>query len=64
MVNPIEKPEPMVRAVDHISIRCSDNKSLFSLFSETFQLPIVWPMARYGIITSGVVFAGNVTFPN
>jgi len=60
MSDSVVKPGAIVRCVDHIAIRASDTKYLFSLFSETFQLPIVLPMARYGITSSGVVFAGNV----
>lgn len=50
----------VIRQVDHILIASNDADDLFSLLSETFQLPIVWPMGNYGRFTSGGVSAGNV----
>lgn len=54
------KSEAIVKAVDHVAIQTNNIQYMFSLFSEKFQLPIVWPMARYGINSIGVVSAGNV----
>ncbi len=45
--------------VDHIAIRVSDPQYLFSLFTDTLHLPIAWPIAPYGFVLSGAVFAGN-----
>lgn len=50
----------IIRQVDHILIASNDAEELFSLLSDTFQLPVVWPMANYGRVHSGGVSAGNV----
>ncbi len=50
----------VIRQVDHILIASNDANELFSLLSETFELPVVWPMGNYGRFTSGGVSAGNV----
>jgi len=50
----------VIRQVDHVLIASNDADELFSLLSDTFQLPIVWPMGNYGRFTSGGVSAGNV----
>src|SRR2546421_3749731 len=54
--------KPLVQQVDHIIIRVNASSSdpLFSLFSDTFQLPVVWPLASYPAFKSGGIFAGNV----
>lgn len=55
------RPRQMVvRQVDHILIASTDAKELFTLLSETFQLPVAWPMAEYGNFSSGGVAVGNV----
>ncbi len=59
------KPDPtvssssIVRQVDHILIASSDPNALFSLLTETFQLPVAWPMTDYGAFASGGVAMGN-----
>ena len=50
----------IVRQVDHILIASSQARELFSLLSDTFQLPVAWPMSDYGSFASGGVGAGNV----
>lgn len=50
----------VVRQVDHILIASSEAKELFSLLSDTFQLPVAWPMSDYGGFASGGVAVGNV----
>ena len=50
----------IIRQVDHVLIASNDAEGLFTLLSDTLELPIVWPMANYGRITSGGVAAGNV----
>lgn len=50
----------VIRQVDHILIASNDADELFSLLSDTFELPVVWPMGNYGRFTSGGVSAGNV----
>ncbi len=54
--------QPIVKQVDHIAIRVDDPHYLFSLLSDAFQLPVVWPIAPYVWILSGGVCAGNVNF--
>lgn len=54
---------PIVECVDHLMIRVVDSvyEQLFSLLTETLQLPITWPIndATPGFKTGGV-FAGNI----
>jgi hypothetical protein len=52
--------KPIVRRIDHIIIRTNDPEELFSLFADTFQLPVVWDVATHDFFTSGGVFVGNV----
>ena len=50
-----------IRQIDHIMIRTGDPHELFTLFTDTLQLPVAWPMTspRAGVTTGGVAF-GNV----
>ncbi len=50
----------IVRQIDHILIASSEAKELFALLSDTFQLPVAWPMTNYGGFASGGVAVGNV----
>lgn len=50
----------IVRQVDHILVASSEAKKLFSLLTDTFQLPVAWPMSDYGNFASGGVAVGNV----
>jgi hypothetical protein len=50
----------IIRRVDHILIASNDAEELFSLLSNTFQFPVVWPVSDYGFFTSGGVAVGNV----
>lgn len=52
--------EPIVKQIDHILILSPSAKELFALLSETFQLPVAWPMTDYGGFTCGGVSLGNV----
>lgn len=52
--------KPIIKQVDHILIRADDPKYLFSLLTETLQLPIAWPIKTYSYFTSGGVAVGNV----
>jgi len=47
--------KPIIKQVDHIIIRVDDSSSdqLFALFSDTFQLPVAWPLASYTSFVSG-----------
>jgi hypothetical protein len=61
MVAPSALNEPrVVKQVDHLAIRVADPGPLFSLLANTFRLPVAWPIASYGIVRSGGVWAGNV----
>ena len=61
---PAAKPRsPIVRQVDHIIVQAdtiANAKSLWSLFSETLNLPIAWAPTDYNGFFSGGVNAGNV----
>ena len=55
---------PIVKRVDHLMIRIVDSAydHLFSLLTETLQLPITWPMNNYiPSFKTGGVFAGNIS---
>ncbi len=52
--------ERIVKQIDHILIVSPSAKELFELLSETFQLPVAWPMTDYGGFTCGGVSLGNV----
>ena len=60
------KPKPpalsssIVRQIDHILIASRNPDALFSLLTETLQLPVAWPMTDYGAFASGGVAVGNV----
>jgi hypothetical protein len=49
-----------VGPIDHIMIRAEHPENLFTLFTETFELPVAWPLANRGGVTSGGVGFGNV----
>jgi hypothetical protein len=51
---------PIIRRIDHIVLRTDAPEGLFSLFADTFQLPVVWDVATHDFFTSGGVFVGNV----
>jgi hypothetical protein len=53
---------PIVRRLDHIIFTTDAPEGLFSLFADTFQLPVVWDVAAHDFFTSGGVFVGNVYF--
>lgn len=52
--------EPVVVALDHVGVLAADADALFTLFAETFQLPVAWPMTDYGGFASGGVRAGTI----
>jgi hypothetical protein len=55
---------PITRRVDHIMIRVVDSayNQLFSLLTETLQLPITWPINDHvPSFKTGGVFAGNIS---
>jgi len=51
---------PPIRQVDHIMIRTQDPSNLFTFFTEILRLPVAWPLATRGDVTSGGVGFGNV----
>jgi hypothetical protein len=51
---------PPVRQIDHIMIRTDDPGSIYALLTEILQLPVAWPLATRGGVTSGGVGFGNV----
>ena len=54
------RARPAVGQIDHIMIRTGRPETLFTLFAETFGLPVAWPLATRGGVTSGGVSFGNV----
>jgi catechol 2,3-dioxygenase-like lactoylglutathione lyase family enzyme len=56
----IKEPAPLpVRQVDHIMIRTDDPSKLYEFFTETLRLPVAWPLATRGGVTSGGAAFGN-----
>lgn len=55
-----ERPEPLVKKVDHVVILSNDPRQLFKLLTETLGLPIAWPFTEYPGFASGGVQMGNV----
>lgn len=49
-----------VKQLDHLIVRVDDPRPLFNLLSETFQLPIAWPLRSYPSFMSGGVALGNL----
>jgi hypothetical protein len=50
----------IVRQIDHILIVSNEAPELFSLLTETFQLPVAWPLSDYGGFACGGVAVGAV----
>ena len=53
-------PTPIVKQVDHIWLLVDEPQYLFSLLTETLQLPVDWSLRNYRGFKSGGVVAGNV----
>lgn len=49
-----------IRRIDHIMIRADHPGEIYTLFTKTMQLPVAWPLALRGGVTSGGVGFGNV----
>ena len=47
------------RSIDHVMLRLHAAEPLFQLFSETFGLPVAWPLQRTDFATYGWVHLGN-----
>ena len=52
--------QPVVRHIDHIMIRTDVPDELYAFFVDTLPLPVAWPLAERGGVTSGGVGFGNV----
>ncbi|MET0552242.1 MAG: hypothetical protein ABW221_04340 [Vicinamibacteria bacterium] len=50
---------PIVRQVDHVLVASRQARELFALLSETFRLPVAWPLSDFGGFSSGGVGMGN-----
>jgi catechol 2,3-dioxygenase-like lactoylglutathione lyase family enzyme len=55
-----ERQPPVVQYIDHIMIRAHEPDELYAFFVDTLQLPVAWPLADRGGVTSGGVGFGNV----
>ena len=53
-----QAPSP-VRRIDHIMFRTDDPGKLYACFIEALELPVAWPLATRGGVTSGGVGFGN-----
>jgi hypothetical protein len=51
---------PAIKQLDHIIARVDDALSLHRLLSETFQLPVAWPVTSHQAFTSGGISLGNL----
>jgi hypothetical protein len=49
-----------IRRIDHIMVRTDTPANLYSFLTETLRLPVAWPLATRGGVTSGGVGFGNV----
>lgn len=47
------------RSVDHVMLRLSAAEPLFQLFSDTFALPVAWPLQHAEFATYGWIHVGN-----
>ena len=47
------------RSVDHVVVRLLAAEPLYALFTETFGLPVAWPLQRTDFATYGWVHIGN-----
>jgi hypothetical protein len=50
----------LIKQLDHLIARVDDPQPLFALLTETFQLPVAWPLRSYPSFTSGGVTLGNL----
>jgi hypothetical protein len=56
----VSAQRPVVKQLDHVIARVDDARALFSLLTETFGLPVAWPLASYPAFESGGVALGNL----
>jgi hypothetical protein len=64
---PAPTPDPtqlastaIVRQIDHILLKTDDAQALFSLLTDTLQIPVAWPIFTYRGFRSGAAGFGNV----
>lgn len=50
----------IIKQTDPLLIASREATELFLLLSDTFQLPVAWPLTDYGGFLSGGVAVGNV----
>lgn len=55
-----QRLQPVVQHIDHIMIRAQEPDELYAFFVDTLHLPVAWPLADRGGVTSGGVGFGNV----
>jgi catechol 2,3-dioxygenase-like lactoylglutathione lyase family enzyme len=55
-----QERQPVVQHIDHIMIRADKPEELYAFFVDTLRLPVAWPLAERGGVTSGGVGFGNV----
>jgi hypothetical protein len=47
------------KSIDHVLVRVEDAQAIMNLFTETFGLPVSWPLQSSGFATYGWVTLGN-----
>lgn len=55
----IKELAPPVRRIDHIMIRMENPDKFYAFVTQTLRLPVAWPLATRGGVTSGAVGLGN-----
>jgi hypothetical protein len=50
----------IIRQIDHILVRTDDAQALFTLLTDTLQIPVAWPIFTYRGFHSGAAGFGNV----
>ena len=55
----VKELTPPVRRIDHIMIRMDDPDKFYTFVTKTLRLPVAWPLATRGGVTSGAVGVGN-----
>src|SRR5688572_25062579 len=54
-----EPARPPVVQIDHVMIRVDDPSKFYAFFTDTLALPVAWPLATRGGVTSGGASFGN-----
>ncbi len=53
--------QSLIRGIDRVLIQTQDVERVFGRFRHEFGLPVVWPITDCGLLTSGGLYAGNMT---